>query len=82
MSQTQNKKIKFSQPGNYYIQVLGIVPTVIWDYYEGKTDHLSTDESGNVTTTLKMYVRDQAELSGLINALYNWRLVLLSIKVE
>ncbi len=82
MSQTLDKEIKFSQPGNYHIQVLGSVPPALWDYFEGETDQVSTDENGNVTTTLKMHVRDQAELTGLINMLYDWRLVLISVKMD
>ena len=82
MSQTLDKEIKFSQPGNYHIQVLGSVPPELWDYFEGETDQVSADENGNVTTTLKMHVRDQAELTGLINLLYNWRLILLSVKMD
>ena len=82
MSQTLDKEIRFSQPGNYHIQVLGSVPPMLWDYFEGETDQVSEDENGTVTTTLKMHVRDQAELTGLINMLYDWRLVLLFVKMD
>ena len=82
MSHTLDKEIKFSEPGNYHIQVLGSVPPMLWDHFEGETDQVSADERGNVTTTLKMKVRDQAELTGLINMLYNLRLVLLSVKMD
>lgn len=82
MSQALNKEIKFLQPGNYCIRVLGSVPEDLWDYFEGKTDLVSIDESGNTITTLRFHVRDQSELTGLINMLYNWRLVLLSVKID
>ena len=82
MAHTLDKEIKFSEPGNYHIQVLGSVPAELWDYFEGETDQVSEDQNGKVTTTLKMHVRDQAELTGLINMLYNWRLVLLSVKMD
>ena len=82
MAHTLTKEIKFSQPGNYHIQVLGSVAPELWDYFEGETDQVFEDQNGKVTTTLKMYVRDQAELAGIINMLYNWRLVLLSVKMD
>jgi len=82
MSQTLDKEIRFSQPGNYHIQVLGRVPLALWDYFEGETDHVFQDQEGRTTTSLKVYVRDQAELTGLINMLYDWRLVLISVKLD
>ena len=82
MAHTLDNDIKFSQPGIYQIQVLGNVPPGLWDFFDGETDCISIDKNGKVTTTLKMHVRDQAELSGLINMLYDWRLVLLYVKME
>ena len=82
MAQTLNKEIKFSHPGNYQIQVLGSVPPKLWDFFNGETDQVSEDGDGKVTTSLKIYVRDQAELTGLINMLYEWRLVLLSVRMD
>jgi len=75
-------KIKFSNPGIYHIQVLGNVSDEIWDNFEGETEQVKEDDKGQVTTLLKIYVRDQAELSGLIHMLYDWQLVLLSVKME
>ncbi len=82
MAHTLDNDIKFSQPGIYQIQVLGSVPPELWDFFDGETDRISIDKNGKVTTTLKMHVRDQAELSGLINMFYDWRLVLLYVKME
>ena len=82
MANTLDKEIKFSQPGIYHIQVLGIVPKEFWDYFEGETYQVSADINGKVMTSLKIPVRDQTELSGLINMLYDWRLILLSIKMD
>lgn len=75
-------EIKYTQPGSYHLRVLGSIPTQLWDYYEGKTDQVIVDKNKNVITTIKMHVRDQAELSGLINMLYNFRLVILSVKLD
>ena len=80
MAHTLDKELKYSQPGIYHIQIIGSVPPELWDYFEGETDLVSTDKNGNITTSLKMHVRDQAELAGLINMLYEWRLILLSVK--
>ena len=82
MVQTLNREIKFSHPGNYHIQVLGSVPPKLWDFFNGETERVSEDGDGKVTTSLKIYVRDQAELTGLINMLYEWRLVLLSVRMD
>jgi len=72
----------FINPGIYHIQVQGKVSQELWDYFEGETGLISCDADGQVTTDLKVRVRDQAELIGLINMLYNWRLDLLSVKME
>lgn len=82
MSDTQHKQINFSDPGIYHIRVQGNVRQELWDYFEGETGQIKKDESGQVITTLKIQVHDQAELSGLINLLYDWRLVLLSVKMD
>ena len=74
--------IQFSNPVIYQIQVLGKVHQGIWDYFEGKIDHIEEDENGQVTTSLSVHVRDQTELSGLINLLYDRRHVLLLVKMS
>lgn len=74
--------IAFSNPGVYHIQVLGKVNHEIWEYFEGETEQVIADNKGQVITSLKIHVRDQAELSGIINTLYNWQLVLISVKID
>ena len=75
-------EITFSNPGIYRIRVLGKVCHEIWEYFEGETELVTVDKKGQIITSLKIHVRDQAELSGLINTLYNWQLVLLSVKMD
>ncbi|NJN26354.1 MAG: hypothetical protein HC819_10425 [Cyclobacteriaceae bacterium] len=82
MAHTLNTEIKFSNPGIYHIRVQGHVRQELWAYFEGEVDNIIKDDSGKEKTTLKVHVRDQAELAGLINMLYDWRLVLLSVKME
>lgn len=72
----------FINPGLYRIQVQGKVRQELWDYFEGETALISCDLDGQVTTDLKIRVRDQAELIGLINMLYNWQHDLLSVHLE
>ena len=75
------KKIKFSEPGNYRLQILGRVNPDLWNSFEGRIDAITSDNEGEVTTTLSLNVRDQVELSGFINMIHDRRLVLLSIKM-
>ena len=82
MAEPPKADLSFSNPGDYRIQVLGKVDEGIWECFEGETEEIGEDTGGRVTTTLSVHVRDQAELSGLINTLNDWRLVLLSIKVN
>ena len=82
MHTTVNQDIEFSEPGFYHIKVLGSVRSELWDYFEGETEAVITAETGKVTTSLSLHVRDQAELTGLLTMLYNWGLVLLSVTIE
>ena len=75
-------EIKFSNPGNYLIKVLGNVRSELLEHFEGEIVQVSEDENGKLISSLKINVRDQAELSGLINMLYEWRLVLLFVEME
>ncbi len=81
MSDTFHKKIKFSEPGTYRLEVQGKVHPEVWNHFEGKTYGETMDSEGHITTTLNLHVRDQAELSGFINMIHDWRLVLLSIRL-
>lgn len=82
MAHTIYSEIKFSNPGIYHIQVQGHIRQELWDFFDGEVDQIIKDDNRQDTTTLKVQVRDQAELTGIINMLYDWRLVLLSIKMD
>ena len=60
---------------------MGQVCPEIWSYFNGETEQKKEDK-GQVTTSLKAQVRDQAELTGIINMLYDWQHVLLMVKLE
>jgi len=74
--------ISFSNPGIYHIDVLGNVLLNLFDHFDGEIGQVIEDEDGKKMTSLKVQVRDQAELSGLINMLYDLHLVLLSVNME
>ena len=75
-------KISFSSPGIYRIEVLGKIGQDLRENFEIETEQVKVDEKGKVITSLKIHVRDQAELSGLICTLYNWQLVLISVQID
>ena len=74
-------EIRFSGPGIYQIQVMGEVGQEIWDYYTGETEQVK-NLNDQVFTSLKIHVRDQSELAGLIKLLYDWQVVLVRLKME
>lgn len=82
MTESITGEISYANPGFYQIQVLGNVCPEIWDYFEGEIIRIIEKDSGQVITSLKIYVRDQAELSGLMHLLHDWQLVLLSVIME
>ena len=77
-----SKPITFYDPGIYEIKVLGNVSPKLFEYFIGEIGQVKEDTGGQHTTTLIIHIRDQAELIGLINMLYNWRLDLLSVKMK
>lgn len=81
-AQAMHREINFASPGIYNIQVLGTVGEELWDYYDGKAVEVIDEVTGKLRTSLLVRVQDQAQLSGLIKLLYEWRLVLLSVNIE
>ena len=82
MCYTLQKETKFCIPGIYHVQVLGNLHQELLDYFEGEIELVSGEKNEKVTTSFKIHVRDQAELTGLLNMLYEWRYVLLAVKIE
>jgi hypothetical protein len=67
-------------PSHYRICVAGSAPRALsW-----KMDHLGFSQdvrsSGNTVTVFEGRMRDQAALFGVLNALYSWHQVLLSVE--
>ena len=74
---------KFTYPGVYHIRVSGKVRIDLMDYFRGlEKREVKEQKSGQHETSLIIQVRDQAELIGLINMLYNWQHVILSVSLE
>ena len=77
----RRKRFAFDRPGNYRIRVLGLLDESWSERLGGLriTASILKDQEGSVTE-LCGKVRDQAELAGLLNSLYELHLTLLSVK--
>jgi hypothetical protein len=74
------KQFTFYKPGNYRIRVQGFLDESWSERMSGMS--ITTDDSGDDTpvTTLDGLMRDQAELAGVLNTIYELHLPLLSVK--
>ena len=82
MPQTEDKKsFPFNRPGNYRIHVLGSLDESWSERLGGlRITACSQKDQEGLVTELFGKVRDQAELCGLLNSLYDLHLTLLSVK--
>jgi hypothetical protein len=81
MAKVKDKKsFPFDSPGNYRIRVLGSLD----ERWSGRLGGLSIETSSlteqSPVTALGGRIRDQAELSGVLNSLYELHLTLLSVE--
>ncbi|GAB2487499.1 hypothetical protein GCM10027164_16130 [Algoriphagus taiwanensis] len=73
---------KFSYPGLYSIRVSGKIQKDLLEYFQGiEKSVVEVNDTGNSITHLAINIRDQAELIGLLNMLYEWQHVLISVKL-
>jgi hypothetical protein len=81
---SQAKKMEtfaFDQPGNYRIRVLGLLDKSWSERLGGvRISQREHEDQERPVTELIGKMRDQAELSGLLNTLYELHLTLLSVK--
>ena len=71
----------FSAPGFYRIEVQGDVPSNKFDLFGGMRIFTSSlNEKPDRVTFLEGKVKDQSELSGILNSLYELHLSLLSVQ--
>ena len=77
-------KIHFSTPGCYRIEVEGMLPESwfgrLGDMQVFKINQETTSEVNNKITIMQGKVSDQADLSGILNSLYELHLSLLSVQ--
>ena len=74
------KRYSFDRPGNYRIRVEGFLDKKWSDRLGGMRITTSTRGDQKSVTVLEGQVRDQAELAGVLNALYQRHLTLLSVE--
>ena len=71
----------FDRPGNYRIRVLGVLDERFSERLGGlRIKHCSLNDKEEPITELAGQVRDQAELAGLLNNLYELHLTLRSVE--
>ena len=82
MSQPEGSKTyAFDRPGNYRIRVLGILDESFSERLGGmRIRQCSLKDNVEPVTELVGRVRDQAELAGLLNSLYELHLTLQSVE--
>ena len=81
MAQPDNRKsFPFDRPGTYRIRVLGLLDESWSERLGGLRITTSSLTDQGVVTELVGQVRDQAELAGVLNSLYELHLTLLSVE--
>ena len=73
-------KTHFSSPGFYRIEVEGILPPAWFDRLGSMQVSSTSQEISDAVTILQGRVADQADLSGILNSLYELHLPLLSVQ--
>ena len=75
-------EIKFSGPAEYIISIQGNLPESLASNIGGLRS-ISVDETDkNITTSIRVKIKDQAALSAVMNTLYEWRYAILLVKCE
>ena len=75
------KRFAFDKPGNYRIRVLGLLNESWSDRLGGlRISACSLKDQEGPVTELVGQVRDQANLAGVLNSLYELHLTLLSVE--
>jgi hypothetical protein len=80
MNPTTGKDFKLWMPATYRIKVQGYLDESRSDFLSGMTITTTSQGDQGVVTTLEGRVRDQAELSGVLNTLYELHLPILSVE--
>jgi hypothetical protein len=75
------KHLKLWTPATYRIEVEGVLDEIWADNLAGMRISLRKRADQSTVTTLTGLLRDQAELSGVLNGLYELHLPILSVKI-
>ena len=78
--QHDGKRFRFEGPAVYRIVVQGRVDEDMSDRLGGMSIETAIDEDDTNVTTMQGRLRDQAELSGVLNTLYELHLAVLEVK--
>ena len=76
----QKDRIKFEKPGTYKIVVQGILTENWSDRLAGMRIATNNTEDEAPATTLIGHLRDQTQLNGVLNSLYDLHLPILSVE--
>lgn len=74
------ERVDFVGPANYRIIVDGELEAGVSDYLAGMEIRLTRRRDGTVLTTLTGRLVDQAELNGVMNAIYEMHLPILVVE--
>lgn len=80
MSIPSRNPIPFDLPATYQICVQGRLDETSSDLLGGMTIYPATEEADPSVTILQGELRDQAALAGMLNALYEMHLTVISVK--
>ncbi len=75
----RNSQYSFDRPGNYRIRVEGFLDNSWSDKLGGMKISTVSGRGPGPVTVVEGYLRDQAELIGVVTTLYNLHLTLLSV---
>jgi hypothetical protein len=75
------KHLKFWTPATYRIEVEGVLDEIWTDSLAGMRISTRKRADQSTVTTLTGLLRDQAELSGVLNGLYELHLPILSVEI-
>ena len=81
MHSRSRKGLKVWMPATYRIRAQGELNESKSSFLAGMSITTSSQEDGGVVATLVGRIKDQAELSGVLNTLYEMHLPLLSVEI-
>lgn len=80
MAENPNIQVSFDSPVSYRIQVQGRVASNWSDRLQGMDISQTTSDTGHIVSTLTGELPDQTALAGVLNALYEMHLSVLSVE--